>query len=76
MSSDARLHILGYRARCPSGTYAYWCGECWMLCNGKVDFLMPDNPDASEPVTRESPDADTAYCFACRRYLRSGKIAD
>jgi hypothetical protein len=70
------VNILGYCARCPSGAYAYWCGACWMILHGRAEFLLPDDPAASEPVMADSPDAERAYCMACRMRLRDGRYAD
>lgn len=74
MRSDDRLRILGYRARAPSGVWCYWCGSCWMVLCGRADFLLPDDPDATEAVLVDSPDAEDAHCMACRTHLLSGRV--
>jgi hypothetical protein len=76
MTADLRFRILGYRALAPSGYPLYWCGECWMLLNGKADFLLPDNPDASVPVMAGDKIPPGAHCMACRRDLRTGVMGD
>jgi hypothetical protein len=74
--TDDRLRILGYRARAPSGAWLYWCGACWLLLRGKTDFLLPDDPAASEAVFAETPGVEAAHCFACRANLATGEMRD